>query len=922
MKTSKELVTALQDTSLTPQELEQLLRGALEIAQRESTSPETRSTLDTVDFTEAETVLASSEEARVRSLIASPTQPVVEWPELDTHRYTQKKLLGRGAMGEVWRMRDLLLNRDVALKLIQVDRHDNQLFVTRFIEEAKISALLTHPSIISIYDVVRWKDGRLGFLMEEVKGVELSKIIHRLHKESPPDHWAEVDGWTLKRLIDALLRVGEAIAFAHDRGVIHRDLKPNNIMVGEHGQVWVLDWGLARPWNQDADASLNTELEDLSADDLSAPHTNLAHFAQNWLEAKDTPAQWRREALTQMGEITGTPYYMPPEQAAGRLDEMGPWSDVYALGAILYEILSGRPPYANHSSFEAIKLALYSSPPSLRAEAQTLDHQRPLSGELIEICETALSHDRAQRIRDARDLSTQLRSWLDGSQRRAKALKEVEIAQRYRVHANERRAEASLKREEAELLLGKIPSWESANHKQAGWSIEDEAKRLEAEAEMFIADELRSLHSAINLEPTLREARTQLAKRALEQHRAAEHHKRFELAATYAMSLSDHLSALPPLDPVRLECERYLSGQSTLELQFTHEVTVEISRFERINRILTPLHCYTRSGKALKVELPIGSYLLKIFAKGVHTVVYPIFLERAMEWDTVPPDQTEAIPLALPQLGSLQTWERYVPPGWFYSGGDPETPNSTPERRVWVDGFSVSEAPITNRQFLQFLNHLVQRGRLEDALVWAPREQANEGELGQMRFVLNGEGSEAQFAHPIGDEHLEKPVVSVTWYAARAYADWLSSQIGGEWRLPLELEIEKAARGVDRRSFPWGDDFDPSFCVMMDSHPEGLVLHPVKSKPSDCSVYGVWDCAGNIREWCLDAFYAEGAPLDRGRARFPTPEELKSTHFKSSRGGSLGNSSIRSRCADRDWWFPHQTYLGRGFRVARSLKIE
>ena len=911
MKTPKELIAVLRGQALSPEQLKELLSQSLAELQLPVSSEQAQSVIETLDFHEAETLYASSPHPPAKKR----ADKVPSWPELDQQRYTRGELIGRGAMGEVWRLRDQLLNRDVALKLIHEDHHLNHRYITRFTEEAKICALLTHPSIISIYDVIRWQDGRLGFLMEEVRGIELSKLIKLVHDQSPVDHWTEVNGWNLKRLIDALLRVSEAIAYAHDHGVIHRDLKPNNIMVGEHGQVWVLDWGLARPWSPD-DLSVTTPDHLNSFDGLDFTQQS----SQTSLHAEQsTTSHWYREALTRMGEITGTPYYMPPEQAAGHLNKMGPWSDVYALGAILYEILRGRPPYAEHSATEAIKLSLLASPPSLREEALMLTHQRPIPNELIEICEAALCHDYKGRLQRVRSLSTQLRTWLDGSQRRTQALKEVEVAQRYRIHAEERRTEAIRLRAEAERLLATVPKWENASHKWAGWNIEDEAKRLEAEAERLTADELRTLQSAINLEPSLREARIILAQLALERHRDAEYEKRFETAAIHAVTLSDHISMLPPYDPIRLRCERYLNGQSAVQLTFEVDAEIELFRFERVNRVLTPLHLNTYQGNQIDVDLPIGSYLLKLSAKNRYVTSYPFALERSSNWVPIPPGKEVPHPVSLPLLDSLLPWERYVPAGWFYCGGDPETPNSPPERRVWVNSFSISEAPVTHREYLLFLNTLSAEGRLDEALRWAPREQANEDGAGALRYQLTEEGQVTYFSHPLGDTQLNYPVVSVSWYSACAYAEWLSTQTHKEWRLPLELEFEKSARGVDRRFFPWGNDFDPSFCIMMDSHPEELEFHPVKAKTHDRSVYGVWDCAGNIREWCLDTYYAEGAPLEGGRARFPTGEELSSTQFKSSRGGSAGNSAIRTRSADRDWWAPHQTYLGRGFRVARSI---
>ena len=161
----------------------------------------------------------------------------------------------------------------------------------------------------------------------------------------------------------------------------------------------------------------------------------------------------------------------------------------------------------------------------------------------------------------------------------------------------------------------------------------------------------------------------------------------------------------------------------------------------------------------------------------------------------------------------------------------------------------------------------------------------------------------------------------IQWRSARAYAAWLKGKTGKPWRLPMEFEWEKAARGVDGRSYPWGDAFDPSWACIKDSHPGTIQMQDVDTFPLDISVYGVRGTAGNTRDWCLDRFRETGPPLDsENRLIMPTDEDLEDVGFKSTRGGSYGNSASRARSADRDWWFPERSYVGRGFRVAWGLK--
>ena len=271
--------------------------------------------------------------------------------------------------------------------------------------------------------------------------------------------------------------------------------------------------------------------------------------------------------------------------------------------------------------------------------------------------------------------------------------------------------------------------------------------------------------------------------------------------------------------------------------------------------------------------------------------------------------------LPLPKLGSLNKSECYVPEGWFYAGGDPDAPNSLAEERVWLDGFVISRTPVTHGQYLLFLNDVLDKEGLESAMRFSPREQASkDGSLGTPVYVFE----DGKIVHPKGSSLDNHPVVQITWCDALCYTEWFSEQTGQKWRLPMELEWEKAARGVDRRYFPWGDMFDPNFCNMMDSFEGSPEIKSVDHQPLDVSIYGVLSCAGNTREWCLDKFNPNSLPIADARAVYPSQGDLDSTEFRSSRGGSFGNASTRTRSADRDWWFPELSYIGRGFRIARS----
>ena len=257
--------------------------------------------------------------------------------------YIDEGPLGSGAMGLVRRVRDPALNRSMAMKVMRPEMMDNPQAVSRFIEEAQTTAQLQHPGILPVFEIGVDPEGRTYFTMQEVTGGTLKDVIAELHAAAAPGRWRSTrGGWTFRRVINAFRQACDAVAYAHSRGVVHRDLKPENIMVGKHGEVLVLDWGLAKV--------LGTALAD----------------------SGETPViAVRQSRETRDGTIAGTPVYMPVEQARGDIAEIDQRADVYALGAVLYEILTGRPPYDAPTGREVIDMIVAGPPP--RVPVQELD---------------------------------------------------------------------------------------------------------------------------------------------------------------------------------------------------------------------------------------------------------------------------------------------------------------------------------------------------------------------------------------------------------------------------------------------------------------------------------------------------------------------------------------------------------------------
>jgi serine/threonine protein kinase len=302
-------------------------------------------------------------------------------PEL-LGRYTTIEGSGQGGMGKVYLVRDAQLGREVALKELlprgatqtadSVD--EEQVALARFTREARVTAQLQHPAITPVYELGRRVDGSYYYTMKHIRGKTLAAAIK--------------DAKTLDerlKLLPNFAALCHAIAFAHSRGVIHRDIKPANVMVGDFGETVVVDWGLAKIKGVVESAVRRAPSEDKAAQALSTSVT-------------DDGLQ------TMHGTALGTPAYMPPEQAQGLIGSLDQRSDIYSLGAVLYEILAGRRPFAGASGLEVLNEVL-SKPP---APLSKVDPNIPL--EYVAICERAMSRLPEERPSSASELAEQIQN--------------------------------------------------------------------------------------------------------------------------------------------------------------------------------------------------------------------------------------------------------------------------------------------------------------------------------------------------------------------------------------------------------------------------------------------------------------------------------------------------------------------------------
>jgi WD40 repeat protein/serine/threonine protein kinase len=389
---------------------------------------------------------------------AQSAPPPAETP--NAARYALEGEVARGGMGVIFRVRDRDLSRMLAMKVMPLTRSSStgpqtagagrgegldattRLGLARFLEEAQVTAQLDHPGIVPVHEVGFDAQGQPFFTMKLVKGRNLNEVFklarvgegweqagraalcapspgasssgtHGVARPAgvggteeapqPPEGNSAAsdpsEGWNLPRAVGVVVKASQALAYAHSKGVIHRDLKPANIMVGRFGEVFVMDWGLAK-------ITGHKDLHDIR------PNTQAASAAlgspRREAAATGTPES---PLLTMDGSVVGTPAYMPPEQARGQVEAVDQASDIYALGAILYNLLTGQPPYVEPEarlSPHTILARVLDGPPR---RVHLLNPRAP--PELIAICEKAMAREPAARYASGLDLAEDLQAFLD-----------------------------------------------------------------------------------------------------------------------------------------------------------------------------------------------------------------------------------------------------------------------------------------------------------------------------------------------------------------------------------------------------------------------------------------------------------------------------------------------------------------------------
>jgi serine/threonine-protein kinase len=311
-------------------------------------------------------------------------------------RYELKGEIARGGMGAILKIWDEDIRRHLAMKVMlssgsgaESSEEISGDLLRRFLDEAQIAGQLDHPGVVPVYELGVDANGRAYFTMPVVEGRDLGLIIDLARRGE--------DGWSRTRALEIFVKVCDTLAYAHAKNVIHRDIKPANVMIGRYGEVYVMDWGLAKVLGC-------TELPDGRTREQAA-------LPPVQTDRSETSSRGDFGQLTIDGTIMGTPAYMPPEQAHGRIEDLGPRSDVYSVGAMLYHLLAGHPPFLAPGAKKDLHALLARVRDGVPMALSSID--RSIPAELVAICEKAMARDPAKRYAGSGEMSEDLRAFLE-----------------------------------------------------------------------------------------------------------------------------------------------------------------------------------------------------------------------------------------------------------------------------------------------------------------------------------------------------------------------------------------------------------------------------------------------------------------------------------------------------------------------------
>ena len=687
----------------------------------------------------------------------------------DDERYVYVKDLGEGGMGSIQRVFDAKLQRYVAKKSLH-EKHSGNLLLRRlFRNEAQITGALQHSGIVAVYDFEE-SEHALSFTMREVEGKTLREIIKNVHrqKKSPVE------------LLPIFLRVCETMAYAHRRGVVHRDIKPENIMIGEHDEVLIMDWGLAR-------VTPDSEL-----------HEQISESVQE-----------------RAGVVAGTLIYMSPEQAKGENHLIQPQSDVYSLGLMLYFMLTGQ--HIRQGGFQEIFDTLL-----LGAEVPYQPKHTELFDSLQFVFKKATMLSIKDRYEDAGVMARDIRLWIAGHEKKKKSLVLIEKADVFMEESVLLRRTLHSDKVNLEIEKEKVQSWTPVEEKKHVWDLEDKISEAEQQLDHKELLVVETLRAALKYSPDLNEAHQKLADYYFLKLNHAKEKKDIRAAKNFENLLKIHDRGC---------YQNYFSERKVVSFETKTADKCDIYMLHERGR---RLHLQILSQEFQpKMSLAVGSYVIKVNNR----YNYPFIVQRT--------DNNQVHHA----ISSPQYW---CEDSCFVSAGKTIIGDS-PERTVFVPSFFIKKYPVTNREYLLFLNDLMRNGERDRAIECSPRFRGSKRE---MAYGFDEEREEPFFLTPDTEGDiwdLDWPVILIRPIDALEYILWYSERTGITWSFPSTEQWEKALRGADGRAYPWGNYCEPTWACFRGSKKGHTLPSRVQDFETDVSVYGVCGLAGNVQDYCTSS---------------------------------------------------------------------
>jgi eukaryotic-like serine/threonine-protein kinase len=908
---------------------------------------QTPTQVETPMLTEEGTFTGFQDRRSVVSVMEGTLRPDASESSLEASKYETVGKLGQGGGGQVLKVLDRDLRREVAMKMLLPQHREGggipEDVLLRFIKEAQATGQLEHPNIVPVHDLGVDGEGHIYFTLKYAQGDSLKDVIRGRRDDLFNDERRKFrDLFSPMQMVEVLIGICQGVAYAHSKGIIHRDLKPENVMMGRFGEVLVMDWGLAKALGKNALPMEQTE----SVADLSSPDGEASQ--------------------TMEGSIAGTPAYMSPEQAAGKISELNERTDIYSLGAMLYEILSGHPPYKGTSALDVVKQVLTAPPPSLSSGTYGF---RPIPRELKSICEKAMERDPGMRYASVQAMRDDLQNYL--LQRPVSACPDTPMQKAAKFYRRNKNLVATAVGSTAAVLAIGLVVWLGAHY----WNVRTHIKAAEgalkmarnpqanpakiadsnpykqeslAQAQFVVAKQQRAnislaineLLKALDASPGNKRARLLMAESYMELWRLALAEKNPELMRANRAELeryspppspfSDELNGFGTVEVAvePADAEIYLYTFETLRatdkqgnalpprlipVPFDLEMQKPDDRFMLLERnraateenVLPGTHSIFRleqitasragTGNVSLSGLPPGSYMLLLFARGRETTRVPFNLDRRGK-------TTLRVEMPRPEA---------IPAGFFYiAGGDAivggEGANSVPRRVHHLAPFLMYHDEINIGDYGDFLHDLTKTGHGAEAKTRLPRD------FGKPLATLSAAGELLPADSSADPVKFQKTAVrGISYNDAIAYVAWRSQRDHLVYRLPKEWEWESSCRGADGRKYSWGDSPAKNLAIILQGYGDsGSNISWKWEDYKDESPWGIHNLAGGVAEWTQSVYDPNAKPTDPVYGQYAI------------RGNAWSLPPTGLECSFRTSGQPDYFHPTIGFRLAADYPIK